>query len=209
VNLYQKINEIKKEVGRVAKDVTVGSGRNSYKATSHDAVLQAVNTLMINHNVISWVEDVDHTMTREAYDAVDYNTKAMIKKYRSITSVKVRQCFCNADDPKECLYVTSVGHGDDPSDKGAGKAYSYAVKYAYLKLFGLATGENDEARHDYSQTPAKTTKPNSQIADSIKALQAVKGADGLKKTWLSLPATMQNVESVVKAKDAMKAKLGL
>lgn len=209
MNLHQRINEVKKEVGHVVKDVTVGAGRSSYKAVSHDAVLNAVNDLMIKHGVVTLVSEVETGLTREPYQALDYKTNAMVTKYRSITTAKVRIKLVNIDDPTDFDYTEGIGQGDDPSDKGAGKAYSYAVKYAYLKLFGLATGENDEARHDYSQTPAKATKPNSQIADSIKALQAVTDADGLKKTWLSLPATMHNNEAVVKAKDAMKAKLGL
>jgi len=209
MNLYQRINEVKKEVGHVVKDVTVGAGRNSYKAVSHDAVLKAVNDLMIKHGVISIVNQVKTKLVREAYQALDYKSNSMVTKYRSITTAKVKVKFVNMDEPSEYDFVEGIGQGDDPSDKGAGKAYSYAVKYAYLKLFGLATGENDEARHDYSQTQSKATKPNSQIADSIKALQAVKDGEQLKQIWLSLPATMQNADAVKKAKDEMKAKLGL
>jgi len=89
-----------------------------------------------------------------------------------------------------------------------GATSSYARKYALNGLFAIDDTKDADATNDH-QTPAKATKPKSQIADSIKALQQVKDADGLKKTWLSLPATMQNAEAVVKAKDAMKAKLGL
>ena len=93
--------------------------------------------------------------------------------------------------------------------QGAGSAITYARRYAYQSVLGIPSEDDDGNGATINKTPAKTTKPNSQIADSIKALQAVKDADGLKKTWLSLPATMQNTEAVVKAKDAMKAKLGL
>jgi len=89
-----------------------------------------------------------------------------------------------------------------------GATSSYARKHALNGLFAIDDTKDADATNDH-QTPAKATKPNSQIADSIKALQAVKDADGLKKTWLKLPAIMQNAEAVVKAKDAMKAKLGL
>jgi len=91
--------------------------------------------------------------------------------------------------------------------QGAGSAITYARRYAYQSVLGIPSEDDDGAT--INKTPAKATKPNSQIADSIKALQAVKDADGLKTIWSSLPTTIKNIESVEKAKDAMKAKLGL
>ena len=89
-----------------------------------------------------------------------------------------------------------------------GATSSYARKYALNGLFAIDDTKDADATNDH-QTPAKATKPNSQIADSIKALQAVKDGEQLKTVWLSLPATMHNNEAVKKAKDEMKAKLGL
>ena len=40
MNLYQKINEIKKEVAPLQKDVTVKMGKGSYGAVSHDQLIQ-------------------------------------------------------------------------------------------------------------------------------------------------------------------------
>ena len=91
--------------------------------------------------------------------------------------------------------------------QGAGSAITYARRYAYQSVLGIPSEDDDGAT--INKTPAKATKPNSQIADSIKALQAVKDADGLKTIWSSLPTTIKNIASVEKAKDAMKAKLGL
>ena len=97
--------------------------------------------------------------------------------------------------------------------QGAGSAITYARRYAYQSILGIPSEDDDgnmATRHTHNhQAPAKATKPNSQIADSIKALQAVKDGEQLKTVWLSLPATMHNNEAVKKAKDEMKAKLGL
>lgn len=89
-----------------------------------------------------------------------------------------------------------------------GATSSYARKYALNGLFAIDDTKDADATNDH-QTPAKATKPKSQIADSIKALQAVKDGEQLKTVWLSLPATMHNNEAVKKAKDEMKATLGL
>ena len=93
--------------------------------------------------------------------------------------------------------------------QGAGSAITYARRYAYQSVLGIPSEDDDGNGATINKTPTKATKPDSQIANSIKFLQAVTDADGLKKVWLNLPATMQNAEAVVKAKDAMKAKLGL
>lgn len=150
MNLYQKINKIKEGVGPIQKDVTVGTGRNSYQAMSHDAVLSAVNNLMIQNGVISYVSNITDDTERSSWQAVDYKGNPTTK-FKTFTKVKIIVTFVNADEPKEQIEVYTIGHADDPSDKAAGKAYSYAVKYAYLKLFGLKTGENDEQRIDYNQ----------------------------------------------------------
>ena len=160
MNLYQKINEIKKGVGPLQKDVTVGAGRNSYKATSHDSVLKAVNDLMISNNVISYVSNITDDTERSTYTA-SYSGQDQTK-FKTFTRVKMIVTFVNAEQPEEMIHIHSIGHADDPGDKAAGKAYSYAMKYAFMKLFGLSTGENDEQRHDYSQHQTQQQPPRFQ-----------------------------------------------
>jgi len=149
VNLYQKINEIKKGVAPLQKDVTVGFGKNAYSAISHDNVLNSVNNLMMQHNVICYVDNVTDDTERTTWQE-QYNGQPK-QKFKTFTKVRISVTFVNADKPAELIKVLSIGHADDPGDKAAGKALSYAVKYAYLKLFGLSTGQNDEARHNYTQ----------------------------------------------------------
>ena len=205
MNLHQRINIIKSQVGQVGKDVTVGMGKNSYKAVSHDAVLKSVNDLMIKNGVLSLVTKVKSKLIREPYQALDYKTNAMITKYRSITTAKVKIKLVNIDDPLDFDFVKGIGQGDDPSDKGAGKAYSYAVKYAYLKLFGLATGENDEARHDYSeQPPKKTAPPKPTFVNPEKVLKSAKSLPELQKAWKSLDVSQHKMQAVIDLKNDLK-----
>ena len=209
LNIYQRINKIKSEVGSVGKDVTIGTGRNSYKAVSHDAVLNTVNQLMIDNGVVSHVMDVKMDVDREKYTALDYQTKSPIEKTRTFTISTIVQRFVNIDDPTDWLDVHSIGHADDPSDKGAGKAYSYAVKYGYLKLFGLATGENDEARHDYTQPKSKVTSPKTDYVDPIAVLKQCKTMQELHTAYMSLNAEQRKNSEVTKVKDDMKVKLNV
>ena len=52
--------------------------------------------------------------------------------------------FENIDDRTDFIDVATFGYGVDPQDKGPGKAMSYGVKYALLKLLGLETGDDPD-----------------------------------------------------------------
>jgi hypothetical protein len=52
----------------------------------------------------------------------------------------------NIDNPTDKVCVTVQAHAQDNGDKAPGKAMTYAVKTAVLKMFFFETGENDESR---------------------------------------------------------------
>ena len=54
--------------------------------------------------------------------------------------------FVNIDNGEDKVTVTIEAHANDNGDKAPGKALSYGVKSAMLKVFNLETGENDESR---------------------------------------------------------------
>ena len=49
-----------------------------------------------------------------------------------------------------------VGYGIDASDKGVGKAITYAYKYLLMKLFMLEVGTDEDS--EYSNPPANNTQ---------------------------------------------------
>ena len=48
--------------------------------------------------------------------------------------------------------IVGYGHGVDTQDKGAGKATTYALKYALLYTFMVPTGKIDDADNEHSET---------------------------------------------------------
>jgi hypothetical protein len=62
--------------------------------------------------------------------------------------------------------VETIGYGVDPQDKGPGKAISYGVKYALLKVLGLETGDDPDTvqddRADYRPTTGEP-KPSERV----------------------------------------------
>ena len=72
---------------------------------------------------------------------------------RCVLEVNLR--FSCLENPEDCINIRSVGHGVDNQDKGPGKAYSYAIKMGYLKLFMVPTGEKDVEAESIEQTYAE------------------------------------------------------
>ena len=56
--------------------------------------------------------------------------------------------FVNIDDGNDKVQIQLESHANDNGDKATGKALTYAVKNAILKVLSLETGENDESRND-------------------------------------------------------------
>lgn len=137
-NILQRINAVMQEVRSVEKDADVGFGSNRYKAVSHDQVTAAVREPMVKHGIVSWTLDLD---TQEEWRTFKGKNG---ERTEIFTKVWITQVFANIDDKDDCILVKSCGHGSDGNDKSFGKAFSYAVKYSYLKVFGLASGEDSD-----------------------------------------------------------------
>ncbi len=137
-NIYQKIADVQKAVAKVAKDTTVKAGGGSYKAVSHDAVLSAIREAVIDAGIVI-------TPTQMGKGVVvpgQTNSGNYKHRFEAVYSIE----FINIDEPADRHSVEVEAHADDNGDKAPGKAISYATKTAQLKVFLLATGENDEER---------------------------------------------------------------
>lgn len=132
MNLYQRLHAVMGEVSYVQKEDK--KVNNQYSFVSHDAVTAKVRAPLVKWGVI--------------YHPVNMATNQ--NGNRTEISLCVR--FVNIDNPAEVLDVPSLGYGIDQTDKGVGKAISYAVKYALLKTFGLETGDDPE-RDNIEHTP--------------------------------------------------------
>lgn len=135
LTIYQRIHATMQDVGHLEKDKKMQGGKMSYEYISHDAVAAAARVPFIRYGVI-----VQPIVTR-------YNTDG------NRIELSVTVDFINIDNPKDRIPVSVVSYGVDNSDKGPGKALSYAVKYATLKLLMLNSAddiEEDDTPHDAS-----------------------------------------------------------
>ena len=151
MGIHARIHAVMADLGPIEKDqkmvVKNKEGRKvgEYDYISHDAVAAHVRPAFIDHGIM-----VVPTILGSSKDG-------------NRTELKVGIKFINTDDPQDFIEVESVGYGVDNSDKGPGKAYSYAVKYAYLKLLMLNSFDDADAGavdHD----PAVATASAQQAA---------------------------------------------
>jgi hypothetical protein len=132
LNIYQKMNAISEEITTLAK-----TGHNSfhnYDYITEPNVLEALKPLLIKHGVF---------VTKTIVDC-QHVTITTGKSPSVLTSVSVKYSFVNIDKPEDKIDVVFCGQGCDAQDKGIYKAMTGCNKYAFLKTFDIATGDDPE-----------------------------------------------------------------
>lgn len=157
--IIQKINSDKKLV----PDLMKSEKGNNFRAISESAILDVVDPVLKDANVYYTVEIKDqHLDIREAYGSKG-------KKLQFIATVVLRVRFWkSASETQEdefLAFTEAVGMGIDDNDKAMGKAYTYAIKYALLKLFRLRYGDDPDAKASeplYSEKPKEDVKKDDE-----------------------------------------------
>lgn len=199
VNLAKAIIKVMKDVKGVEKSMTVGSGNNSYKGVADKEVKEAYNKAMVDNGLCILPIEVDPTIHISRWEEeTNYGKK---QKQSVFTEVKTKYLLLH--ESGESKEITGYGHGIDSQDKGAGKATTYALKYALLYTFMTPTGKIDDADNTHSddiKQPSKTA-----AADDLKAaiafMRLVKTEEDRVKVWNKYPALIKNQEFINAAKE--------
>lgn len=147
MNIYQRLNEVRKHVSYIQKKKKVeGQG---YMAVTHDQVTGELREYFIECGIIT----VPNLIGQSKMIDTGTTTAKGIPFMRYEATYRVD--FVNIDAPEEKVSVEIESHAIDQGDKAPGKAISYAVKYAYLKLFNIETGEQEEERPEQKPAPKK------------------------------------------------------
>jgi hypothetical protein len=161
-NIAQRINAAMAEVDYIQKQQPKDNGMK-YSFVSHDAVTAKVRPILQSHGVVYYPRDLHVQQNGNRTEAV----------------FTVR--FENIDDRSDYIDVSTFGYGVDGQDKGPGKAMSYGVKYALLKVLGLETGDDPEQdQGDGANYDPNATIPGfitAQQRDDLEALAGEVGAD--------------------------------
>lgn len=139
-NIFCRMSKITEEISAVAKNLSVGYGKNSYKAVGEADVLAAVKPIEAKYGVYSYPvsrEIIDSgVLTTAGYDGKEKNQMYM--------RIKTVYRFLCIDNPDSFIDIESFADGVDSQDKAPGKAMTYADKYALLKAYKIITGDDPD-----------------------------------------------------------------
>lgn len=148
--IIEKVNSDK----RLIPDLLKTEKGNNFRAVSESAILDVIDPVL---KEAGWYYTVEvkksDLQIREAFGSKG-------KKLQFIATVELRVVFESDSDPFEKAIVTdSVGMGIDDNDKAMGKAYTYALKYALLKVFRLRFGDDSDYK---ASEPLLIDKPKEE-----------------------------------------------
>ena len=158
LNIFQRMAAISVEMATVGKNLTVGDGKNKYKAVSERDIIDAVKPLEAKYGVYSYPVSrrVLESNLLESESTYNGNTT---KKTTFMTRIETTYRFVNMDKPDEYIEIISFAEGIDPQDKGSGKAMTYADKYALMKAYKISTGDDPDQEASQPTEYKKAAKP--------------------------------------------------
>lgn len=127
MNIYQRINEVRKEVSEIEK---------KEHATRHDQLIYSIRPALIDAGIVITQSLVDRCLITQE------SVEKMIEPgvYSATYEIK----FTNIDDPNDFINIKVEAIASDELQNChhlTGSTMSYAYKYAILKTFTLETAE--------------------------------------------------------------------
>lgn len=161
MNIYEKMSSITMEIAAVAKNLSVGFGKSSYRAVGESDVLAAVKPIEAKYKIYSY------PVSRKIIDAgelesqsKDYKTGEVVTKKQMYIRIETVYRFVNIENPDETIDVIAYGDGVDPQDKAPGKAMTYSDKYALMKAYKIQTGEDPDQYASETVTAVRQATPH-------------------------------------------------
>lgn len=229
-SLAHAVIAVMEEVKWIEKNSEVGSGNNKYKGIKDEDVKAAFNKAFIKHGLALFPVDIEDAIQIDRWEEENtWNGKTTMKMKQSVfTTVKTKYELVHADS-KESKTIVGYGHGIDPQDKGAGKATTYALKYALLYQFLNPSGKIDDSDNTHSEEhevpgnkatktePKKTTpsptkaggpsKKEEAISRILKAIDGSKTKKALGEVYDKIPESLKGEDKITRALAAKKAQL--
>lgn len=147
MNIYQRINEVRKAVDKIAKDKKV----EGYMAVTHDNV----TALTREHFVTNGIVIVPKLLSERTVPTGTFTSRdTPFIRYEATYQFDV----VNAEDPKDQFASVIGAHAIDHGDKAPGKALSYAKKALVLKLLELESVTDEEGRQEQHKPKQETGK---------------------------------------------------
>lgn len=135
MNIYQRINEVRKAVDRIVKDKKV----EGYMAVTHDNVTGLTREHFVTHGIVI----VPKLLSERTVPTGTFTSRdTPFIRYEATYQFDV----VNAEDPKDFFSGVIGAHALDHGDKAPGKVLSYAKKSFVMKLLELESVSEEEGR---------------------------------------------------------------
>jgi hypothetical protein len=157
-NLIKSVIAVMNEVKGIEKSMTVGNGNSSYKGVPDKEVKKILGAAMAKNGLCLLPTGVKPTIKIERWEETDSYGRT---KTKQTVFTEVTTTYLLMHESGESQEICGYGHGVDAQDKGAGKATTYALKYALLYSFLIPTGDIDDTDAVHSQdVPVKQDSKN-------------------------------------------------
>lgn len=166
-NISKSILKVRKSINNIKKNAMIGAGKYAYKGILDKDVKNIVGTAMAENGLSLLPIKVKPTIKIDRWE------EGNRVKQSVFTEVETKYLLLH--ESGESIEISGYGHGVDSQDKGAGKATTYALKYAMLYLFLLPTGEIEDADNTHSKDLPVPQKPelNTNTEKWAKAIEAL------------------------------------
>jgi len=220
INLVHATIKVMAEVKGIDKTLNVGTGNSSYKGVADQEVKKVIGEAMERNGLAMFPIAIDETTNVESWDEVDpYAKVAGTTKRKQSVFTKVKTSYLLTHISGEFIEICGFGHGVDSQDKSAGKATTYALKYALLYTFLIPTGKIDDADNTHSddvhskqpvkkqeEKPSLSPELEKQLTQAIALLDNITDLEKLKAVWENQPE-LHNVILFKNAVNAAKKRL--
>lgn len=192
LSVFKKINLVYQEVTNVEKTATVGYGNNSYTAVEHDEVTSILKESITKHGLICIPNVTECEVEYQTYKSKNGNAERFV--VRNWVELKVIDIESGG-----FVSTKAFAMAFDSQDKAPGKAYSMALKYCYLKLFMLKSGDKEEHRMEDHKAPVHVEQKRNANGASEGQLSLISNLMAKKKLDKS-----EIVRTMIKSFDSKK-----
>ena len=155
--IIEKVNSDK----RLVPDLMKSEKGNNFRAISESAILDVIDPILKATGWFYLVRVIRSDLQiREAYGSKGKKLQFIATVQIALEFIPPYEYLSDNEYFKGCITTEAVGMGIDDNDKAMGKAYTYAVKYALLKLFRLRYGDDPDAK---ASEPLLVDKPKEAV----------------------------------------------
>lgn len=180
--LAKAIIKVMQEVKGIDKSMTVGTGTASYKGVPDQEVKKIIGDAMAKNGLTMLPIEVN---AKTEVSRWTENYQGQEKQKQSVFT-EVTTKYLLLHESGESQVISGYGHGVDSQDKGAGKATTYALKYALLYSFLVPTGKIDDADTTHSDSHETAKKAPAKITEWLDEDKFLKAMEGTKTQILNV-----------------------